>query len=210
MPLVHSSTSPLLVFTRTCACPSPFLNCSRDPGPYRDSIGLGPKQFLMSPLKDCTSNSAFGVLANFKLTLPLTDSLSSCPSGVNVSAAVRSPDTLLNRPRVTSESSIVAWPLTLVMSTSPPTVATRTSPLTSPLTRPLTVCNFRSPDKPVTLKSALTSVAMTALLAGTWTMRCASPSEPQLWAERDTTWMDVRLPALDTSTRSTFSPAVPP
>jgi hypothetical protein len=51
IPLTHSLTSPLLVFTRTCACPSPFLNSSRDPQlpfvyPIRDERG---REGLKSP-----------------------------------------------------------------------------------------------------------------------------------------------------------------
>src|ERR1700676_130511 len=116
MPLTHSRTSPLLVLIRTCPCAASWVNCNRDPGPYRDSAGFGPKQFLMSPLKDCTSNSAAGAAANVKLKSPLTDSPSICPSGANASSVFISPDTLLNRPRLTSASS---------MMTSPSRAATR-------------------------------------------------------------------------------------
>ena len=63
---------------------------------------------------------------------------------------------------------------------SPLTVLARTLPPTSPLTLPLTDCSFKSPSTPATLKSALTSVAVIELLAGTRTTRCASASEPQV------------------------------
>jgi hypothetical protein len=42
---------------------------------------------------------------------------------------------------------------------SPLTLPARRSPPTSPLASPLTDCSFRSPNKPLTLKSALTNVA---------------------------------------------------
>src|ERR1700678_1829707 len=214
------------------------MNCSPDPGPYRDSVGLGPKQFLMPPLKVCTSNSAAGMAANFRETSPLTDSPSILASGASDSATVMSPEMLLNRPLARSDSSSVALPLTVLISASPPppirwisplmvristdlapgafsrtsplTVVARTSPPTSPLNLPLTDCAFRSPSTPFTSKSELTSVTVRELLAGTCTMRCASPPEPQMCEDPATTWMDVRRPEPDTSTRSTPSSAVPP
>ena len=83
----------------------------------------------MLPLKDCTSNSAAGGAANLMPTSPLTDSLSIWPSGIKASAAVRSPDTLLNRPRLNSARSTLAFPLTVVTSTSPPPPVSWMSPL---------------------------------------------------------------------------------
>ena len=126
-----------------------------------------------------------------------------------------SPDTLLNRPRVSVSRATLALPLTVVISTAPPPpltvisplmvlmsiafaacAASPTSPLTvlacrsppaSPLTSPLTVCSWTSPWMPLSLRLALTSDTDTALLAGMRIARCASPLPPQLPPDWTTT-----------------------